>query len=658
MTQQTSPFLDVKFGWALGESNWNFGMDENLLKFSFLFDKNIDSIVSTLPAIVNGETHFLTTDNKLYFAVNNTYYSSPTPKWFVVQLRGTGQTYQFDGTTLNLVDSISQTDSRLDAVELSLTQKEPNLPVSGDATKFLNGTKTFSTIPSPSVIYTASGTGAVARTLNTRLGETVSAKDFGAVGDGVVDDTVALQKVFDAVPASGGSIYFPPGYYKITSALVLPNAPIKISGAGISQTVILQSGANQDGLRFSATGTNTIVGNGTVYKTFEVRDLSIMRNGTNGGRGISAAWLPMTNNQTLFLANNVQIYNFNNGGQNWATGIYLFNANGTIIDKCHIKGNVFDTNLTTENPYSMESGIEYASDGTLGQIDHIVNETVVGCVSNGIKVTGWYEGFFVDKCAFVQVHRGCYLIGDAVKQNPDFMLSNTHVDCRYRAVDATNIFKVKVINCDLFKAGHSTAAGFAGTLVALSNCQQASVIGNNLSTIDTILPVGVDIGANSFSTIVSANHAHNCVFGVRTSSTNNIIGNNSFTLCTTGLQLQAVGNTVGTNVFANCTTNFSDTSAGGNAVAPVEYLTTRSVTFASGLTEQIVTVPIPTGIFDTVPLTGFIAPDFVSGLFIVFVYDRASSSTTSAVFRIREYQAASIGAGTYNFQVRIGGRVK
>ena len=33
MTQQTSPFLDVKYGWNYGESGWNTGMDENLVKF-------------------------------------------------------------------------------------------------------------------------------------------------------------------------------------------------------------------------------------------------------------------------------------------------------------------------------------------------------------------------------------------------------------------------------------------------------------------------------------------------------------------------------------------------------------------------------------------------------------------------------------------------
>lgn len=116
MTQQTSPFLEGKYGWALGESNWNLGMDENLLKFSYMFDKNIDGIVSSLPAVVNGTAYFNTTDKRIYFAAGGLYTSTPVPKWFIVSLRSTGDFYQFNGTSLTQIDSPQDVDGRFNTI--------------------------------------------------------------------------------------------------------------------------------------------------------------------------------------------------------------------------------------------------------------------------------------------------------------------------------------------------------------------------------------------------------------------------------------------------------------------------------------------------------------------------------------------------------------
>lgn len=65
--------------------------------------------------------------------------------------------------------------------------------------------------------FEAAGGGAVARSTQNKLRDFVSVKDFGAVGDGVTDDTTA----FNAAIATGRAVYVPVGDYKVTNVEVI-----------------------------------------------------------------------------------------------------------------------------------------------------------------------------------------------------------------------------------------------------------------------------------------------------------------------------------------------------------------------------------------------------------------------------------------------------
>lgn len=67
-------------------------------------------------------------------------------------------------------------------------------------------------------IYFNFGTGSVTSIKNQSISSEVSVKDFGAVGDGVVDDTAAIQAAEDSL-SSRESLTFPSGTYKTTSGL-------------------------------------------------------------------------------------------------------------------------------------------------------------------------------------------------------------------------------------------------------------------------------------------------------------------------------------------------------------------------------------------------------------------------------------------------------
>jgi len=84
-------------------------------------------------------------------------------------------------------------------------------------------------ISSNNVTYTPAGAGAVATTVQTKLRESVSVQDFGAIGDGVTNDTAAIQAALTA--NAGGDIYFPEGTYLITATLKI-DSYTRLHGVG------------------------------------------------------------------------------------------------------------------------------------------------------------------------------------------------------------------------------------------------------------------------------------------------------------------------------------------------------------------------------------------------------------------------------------------
>jgi parallel beta-helix repeat protein len=78
----------------------------------------------------------------------------------------------------------------------------------------LPGTSASST---DQMTYNQGGTGAVSRLLTARLQDRVSVKDFGAVGDGATNDTVAVKAAADFCKlAPKKALYFPAGTYLLT----------------------------------------------------------------------------------------------------------------------------------------------------------------------------------------------------------------------------------------------------------------------------------------------------------------------------------------------------------------------------------------------------------------------------------------------------------
>lgn len=106
--------------------------------------------------------------------------------------------------------------------------------------------------------FLQAGTGAVPRTVQEKLRERVSVSDFGAVGDGVTNDTVAIQAAIN----SGKDLFFPAGTY-LASNLVQSTsfqrfyAHGQVNIAKTADGVLLASAGNYvefSGIQFLGTG--------------------------------------------------------------------------------------------------------------------------------------------------------------------------------------------------------------------------------------------------------------------------------------------------------------------------------------------------------------------------------------------------------------------
>lgn len=131
--------------------------------------------------------------------------------------------------------------------------------------------------------YDLDQTGTVNRPINQKFQEWVSVKDFGAVGDGSTDDTVAIQAARDYIAAQTNppALIFPAGIYKYSTS---PNWAIEGAEIIADGDVTLQYTGTDDAVLFDP-GTPTGGGEPYVFrvkmKGFGVNCPSTAKNAVN-----------------------------------------------------------------------------------------------------------------------------------------------------------------------------------------------------------------------------------------------------------------------------------------------------------------------------------------------------------------------------------------
>ena len=146
--------------------------------------------------------------------------------------------------------------------------------------------------------------------------------DYGALGDGTNDDTMAIQKCV----AHGGVVWFPPGNYLVTGDITVPTGTT-IQGAGMWYTTFAGNPATYANehrrVRFSGAGSNLHFNDFAILGRLKFRNDSQANDsfsdcfGTNSS--ISRVWVEHTK-----------------------TGAWLANASGMVISDCRFRDTIAD----------------------------------------------------------------------------------------------------------------------------------------------------------------------------------------------------------------------------------------------------------------------------------------------------------------------------
>ena len=233
------------------------------------------------------------------------------------------------------------------------------------------------------------------RSLQSKLDDFINSKDFGIVGDGVADDTVAIQRALDQLylntnkdnPSARVKLMFAPGTYKITGTIYVPPYA-SILGAGSDKTVFNVSAAtgfttvNSSSAKGGPYNTNTNISfnnqarqiriegisfthtvNGTLFNMDSVRDSEFVNLKLTGPwesgdalettqkafelKGYSQA--VMSNNNTF---DNVEVNNYSYA---WYSD---YDIKNTVITNCDVETCVYGIVLG-ENTTLGDLGQEY-----------------------------------------------------------------------------------------------------------------------------------------------------------------------------------------------------------------------------------------------------------------------------------------------------------
>lgn len=372
----------------------------------------------------------------------------------------------------------------------------------------------------------------------------ISVKAFGATGDGITDDTIAITNALNSTPV--GIIYFPKGTYLISSIISVPTG-LRLLGVSPVQSVIITAQAQAsfftlntgniiEEIGFSSTGTPTsgnfidIEGNNCSIKNCRFSNYCI---GIKVGSVNIIALQKFIISECSFLSSIVN-----------SIGIINNSFNNGIIDKCSIYGSV-------GSPIA-GAGIQINSGDSL---------VISDCIIENYNIGIYFSTPSTYTCNRVKV------INTIIQNGVGSGTTNggTVFQC------AGNVYNTSFTNCDFVGFINNPGASIASSI---GNTDGTTF--NNCNFLNNNIGVLIDIASTKNTIIDGGIIAGNTTYGVRAGHT---VATTLFVITSvkispaagagangTGISLGAFANTqyiiTGNIILGNTTAQFTDSSTG------------------------------------------------------------------------------------------------
>jgi Pectate lyase superfamily protein/Major tropism determinant N-terminal domain len=345
----------------------------------------------------------------------------------------------------------------------------------------------------------------IVRSLQDKLDDFCSVKDFGAKGDGVTDDTAAIQRALDRT--YGGSqgvlpvfhhrtVYFPAGDYKITATLNIPPFT-RIQGEGKRTTIIegaqagplaqLVDGLGQVGTEFG--------NNSADASEYHMSDISFARTGATYNQSCLAVdgGVSMTFNRVMFRG-------------------ALVNTTSDFGGSTSTSFPSFDVERTDANYGGEPAGVKMPNNSFYLAVKNVVfNQCDFVNITCGVEMNQDCHGITINDCYFDFLYH--YIVAGNLSPDPiaftPYGISITNNYFRYSAREGIYCYpfvtQVMSLGNSYFGYGQTDWPGATPVVNPYNEAQYPAIVFNadsNFSIGDSFTP---GITGNAFATTTTTN---------------------------------------------------------------------------------------------------------------------------------------------------------